>query len=161
MTRALYRTGAVAARHKWIVLGVWLVVFAALAVLARSAGPDLNDNLRLPGTDSQRATDVLDQRFPSQANGTNPVVIQASGGTKLTDSRYKQGIDAAVSAFKKDPDVRDAVSPLSSQGSAYLAKGDKIGYIALNLRASTSELTRDDAQRIVDEAQPARDAGLA
>jgi putative drug exporter of the RND superfamily len=161
MTGALYETGRFAVRRKWTVLGVWLIAFASLAVLARNAGPDLNDNLRLPGTDSQRATDVLDQRFPSQANGTNPVVLQASGGTKLTDSRYKQGIDAAVAAFKKDPDVRDAVSPLSSQGSAYLAKGDRIGYIALNLRASPSELSRDDAQRIVDEAQPARDAGLS
>jgi RND superfamily putative drug exporter len=146
-------------RRRWIVLGVWLVIFAALAIAARSVGPELNDNLTLPGTDSQRASDLLAERFPSQANGTNPVVLQAPQGEKLSDARYKKPIDDTVAAFKRDADVRAATSPLASKD--LLAKGGRTGYIALSLHASPSELTTDDAQRIVDEADPARDAGLA
>jgi putative drug exporter of the RND superfamily len=142
------------------VLGVWLVVFAALAIAARSFGPDVNDNLTLPGSDSQQASDLLSERFPSQANGTNPVVLEAPKGAKVTDSKFKQPIDDTIAAFKKDPDVRDATSPLSSQGKSLLAKDERIGYIALNLSASPSELTTDDAERIVSEADPDRDAGL-
>jgi RND superfamily putative drug exporter len=160
MTRVLYGLGGLCVRRRWAVLGVWLVVFAALAIAARSVGPDVNDNLTLPGSDSQRATDLLSERFPSQANGTNPVVLEAPEGAKLTDSRFKQPIDDTLAAFKKDPDVRDATSPLSSQGKDLLAKDERIGYIALNLSASPSELTTDDAERIVSEADPARDAGL-
>jgi putative drug exporter of the RND superfamily len=142
------------------VLGVWLIVFAVLAVAARSVGPELNDNLTLPGTDSQQATDVLSAHFPAQANGTNPVVLKAPQGAKLTDSKYKKPIDDTIAAFKQDPDVRDATSPLSSQGRDLLAKHERIGYIALNLSASPSELTTDDANRIIALADPARDAGL-
>jgi RND superfamily putative drug exporter len=141
------------------VLAVWLVVFAGLAVAARSVGPDLNDNLTLPGSDSQKATDLLEARFPSQANGTNPVVLRAPDGAKLTDSKYKQPIDQTIAAFKKDPDVRGATSPLDNKDIR--SKDGRTGYIALNLSASPSELTADDAQRIVDEADPARDAGLS
>jgi RND superfamily putative drug exporter len=159
VTPVLYRLGQACVRHRRLVLAVWLVVFVLLAVAARTVGPDLNDNLTLPGTDSQRATDLLNAKFPSQANGTNPVVLRAPAGAKLTDSKYKQPIDATVAALKKDPDVRDATSPLDSQ--TLLAKDQRTGYIALNLRASPSDLTRDDAQRIVDEADPARDAGLS
>ena len=159
MTPLLYGLGGVCVRRRWIVLATWLVIFAALAVAARSVGPELNDNLTLPGTDSQQAADLLSDRFPSQANGTNPVVLTAPSGAKLTDAKYKKPIDDTVAAFKKDPDVRSATSPLASKD--ILAKNARTGYIALNLRASPSDLTTDDAQRIVDEADPARDAGLS
>jgi RND superfamily putative drug exporter len=161
VTRLLYGLGHVCIRRRWLVLGVWLLVFAVLAVAARSFGPDLNDNLTLPGSDSQKATDLLSERFPSQANGTNPVVLKAPKGAELTDSKFKQPIDDTIAAFKKDPDVRDATSPLSSEGKDILGKDKQIGYVALNLRASPSELTTDDAERIVAEADPARDAGLS
>ncbi|WP_051324913.1 MMPL family transporter [Candidatus Solirubrobacter pratensis] len=159
MTPLLYGLGGLCARRRWIVLALWLAVFAALGVAARSFGPDLNDNLTLPGSDSQKATDLLTERFPSQANGTNPVVLQAPKGTTLKDSRYAQPIGDTTAAFKADPDVRDATSPLSSEGQ--LSKDQRTGYIALSMRASPSELTTDDAERIVDEADPARRAGLA
>jgi putative drug exporter of the RND superfamily len=160
VTPILYGLGRICVRHRWAVLGVWAVVFVVLAVAARSVGPDLNDNLTLPGSDSQKATDLLTKQFPSQANGTNPVVLTAPAGAKLTDSKYKQPIDDTVAAFGKDPDIRDATSPLSSAGKDLLAKDEASGYIALDLSASPSELTTDDAERIVDEADPATKAGL-
>ena len=115
---------------------MWLLVFAVLAVWARSAGPDVNDNLTLPGSDSQQATALLEKRFPSQANGTNPVVLRAPKGGTLSASQYKQPIDDTVAALKQDPDVRSATSPLSSSGAALLAKDKAVGYIALSLHPS-------------------------
>lgn len=41
-----------------------------------------------------------------------------------------------------------------------MAKDKRTGYIALNLSASPSKLTLDDAHRIVGEADPASAAGL-
>ena len=160
MTGALYRIGQFSVRRHRLVVAVWLIVFAVLAVWARSAGPDVSDNLSLPGTDSQKATSVLEQRFPSQANGTNPVVLKAPAGEKLNAQKYKQPIDDTVAALKKDPGVRDATSPLSKDGAALLAKDKAVGYIALSLRLSPSDLTADDAARIVSRADPARAAGL-
>ena len=127
MTGALFALGRTCVRHKWVVLAVWLAIFAVLAVWARSAGPNVNDNLTLPGSGSQAATELLPDRFPSQANGTNPVVLSAPGGKKITASKYKQPIDDTVKALKADPDVRGATSPLSGKGSALLAKDKPSG----------------------------------
>jgi putative drug exporter of the RND superfamily len=161
MTGALFHLGRLCVRRRWIVLAVWLLIFASLALWARALGPNVNDNLTLPGTDSNAATTLLEQRFPSQANGTNPVMLRAPDGKKLSASQYKQPIDDTVSALKKDPAIRSATSPLASDGSDLLSSKDKsIGYIALNLRPSSSELTLDDANRIVALADPARKAGL-
>jgi RND superfamily putative drug exporter len=161
VTPLLYGLGGFCVRRRWIVLGVWIVIFVALAAWARSVGSDVNDNLTLPGTDSQQATNLLQKRFPSQANGTNPVVLTAPKGAKLSDSKYKTPIDDTVSALKKDPDVQSATSPLSSAGKSLNSKDGRIGYIALNLKTGPSDLTTDDANRIVSEADPARKAGLS
>jgi RND superfamily putative drug exporter len=160
VTPALYRLGGFCARHRRIVLAAWLVVFLALAGWARSAGSDVNDNLTLPGTGSQAASDLLNERFPSQANGTNPVVLRAPQGAKITDDRFKQPIDDTLKALRGDPAVRKATSPLGSDGKALRAKDATIGYIALSLHPSASQLTTDEANRIIDEAEPARKAGL-
>ncbi|WCB93661.1 Membrane protein YdfJ [Baekduia alba] len=161
MTPLLYGLGGFCVRRRWIVVGVWVVIVATLAIWARAAGPNTTDNLTLPGSDSQQATDLLTARFPQQANGTNPVVLTAPAGKKVTDDAYQQPIADAVAAFKTDPDVRDATSPLSQAGASLLSQDQRIGVIALNLRAAPSDLTTDDAQRIVDEAGPLTKAGLA
>jgi RND superfamily putative drug exporter len=159
MTGPLYHLGRVCVRHHRIVLVLWLVVFVALAVLARNAGSETSDNLTLPGTGSQNATDLLQKRFPAQANGSNPVALQVSKG-KLTDDNYSKAIDDTVDAFKNDSIVSSVTSPLSSDGKAQLSKDQTIGYIALTLKDSAGDLTVDEANRIIDEAGPAREAGI-
>jgi RND superfamily putative drug exporter len=160
MTALLYGLGRLCVRRRWLVIGAWLAVFAVLAIAARSVGPNLNDNLTLPGSDSQKATDLLAARFPSQANGTNPVVLTAPAGSHLTDAKYKPPIADTVADLKKDPNVRDATSPTSDAGKSLLSKDKTSGYIALNMRASPSELSIDEAEKIVDEGRSARDGGL-
>jgi putative drug exporter of the RND superfamily len=160
MTGALFHLGRLCVRRRWIVLAIWLLVFVLLGAWARHLGPDVSDNLTLPDTDSHAATDLLNKRFPSQANGMNPVMLRAPEGKKLSSSAYKKPIDDTVSALKKDSAIRSATSPLTSDGSAQLSKSKAIGYIALNLRPSPSELTLDTANRIVALADPARHAGL-
>ena len=160
MTGLLYGLGKLCVRRRWVVLGVWVLIFVALFGWSRAIGTDVNDNLTLPGTDSQAATDLLSERFPSQANGINPVVLTAPGGEKITASKFKTPIDDTVKALKADPDVRSATNPLSSDGKANVSKKENIGYIALNLKPSPSQLSVDDAERIVALADPAQKAGL-
>jgi putative drug exporter of the RND superfamily len=160
LTRVLFHLARFCGHRRFVVLGTWMAIFVVLALVARAAGTNVNDNVTLPGTGSQAATDLLSERFPSQANGTNPVVLTAPKGETITASKYKKPIDDTVKALKADPDIRSATSPLSSEGSSLLAKDKRIGYVALNVKPSPSELTLDDAERIVALADPARDAGL-
>ena len=69
MTRPLYWLGRSSARHHWVVIGAWIVVAVMAVLLARSAGDRTADNLTMPGTDSTRATDVLEAKLPQNAFG--------------------------------------------------------------------------------------------
>ena len=106
MTGPLYALGRLAVRHRIVVVLAWLAVLVVLVALAGRTGQETSDNLALPGTDSQRATDLLTKRFPNQANGTNPIALQVPAGQKLTGSTYKDAIDDVVTAYGKDPAVR-------------------------------------------------------
>ncbi|HXD60231.1 MAG TPA: MMPL family transporter [Thermoleophilaceae bacterium] len=140
---------------------VWLTSVALLVIFAAHVGSETNDNLTLPGSDSQNATDLLTQRFPAQANGSNPVVMKTPAGTKLSDKKYADAVNATVDSLKKQPLVSSAVSPLSTAGQSHLSKKNpRIGYISLVLKASPSQLTVDDAHDVIRAEQPARDAGM-
>jgi RND superfamily putative drug exporter len=87
------------------VLGAWLLVTIALVRASHSLGDNSNDNLSLPGTDSQQATDILKASFPDQANGTSPIALHAASG-QLTDSKYASAVNQAAADVAKSPSAR-------------------------------------------------------
>jgi uncharacterized membrane protein YdfJ with MMPL/SSD domain len=78
MTAVLYRLAQFCIRRRIFVLVLWLVVSAVLVVVSQKLGDRTNDNLSLPGTDSQQATDTLAKSFPDQSHGTSPIVLESS-----------------------------------------------------------------------------------
>jgi RND superfamily putative drug exporter len=159
MSAALYAIGRACVRHRWIVLPVWAAILIVTVLLANHFGRNTSNDLTLPGTGSTNAQNLLDADLPDQANGTNPVVMEAPNG-KLTSSANSKVVKATVQSLKKAPHVTKAVSPLSSQGSSFLSKDEKIGYISLTIALSQSDLTEEQAQDIIDHESPATDAGF-
>jgi RND superfamily putative drug exporter len=141
------------------VIVAWLLAVVALALGARAAGEQDSDNLSLPGTGSTKAQDLLKSKLPTQAYGTNPIVLETAKG-KLTSSANAKAVNSTVKSLKKDPGVVRAVSPLSDEGAAALSKDKRIGYIAVTLSEGPSDLTKEDAESIIDATSPASDAGL-
>lgn len=67
MSALLFRLGRRCARYPFRVIGLWLMAAVAVVALKGSAGGQFNDSFRVPGVESQRAVDVLKDRFPSRA----------------------------------------------------------------------------------------------
>src|SRR5215204_4251388 len=159
MTGPLYRVGWFCTRHHWVVIAAWVLAVVALALGARAAGEQNSDNLSLPGTGSTKAQDLLQSKLPKQAYGTNPIVLEA-GKRKLTSSSNSKAVDATVKSLKKQTAVVRAVSPLSKKGAAALSKNKQIGYISVTLSEGPSDLTKEDAQSIIDGTSPTSHAGI-
>jgi putative drug exporter of the RND superfamily len=160
MTGVLYRIAQVCVRRKWIVLVVWLVAAVALVAISKQMGDNTNDNLSLPGTNSQRATDLLQKSFPTQANGTSPIILHANNG-KLTDSKYSSAVNQAATDLAKQPDVASVINPLTPEGAAQLSKSQSTGYLTVGLKVSAGSLSEEQAQDIINAAaDPAKAAGL-
>jgi putative drug exporter of the RND superfamily len=155
MTGPLYHLGRFCSRHHRVVIALWLVLAVGLALAARAAGDRTNDNLTLPGTGSTQATDLLEDRLPKQAYGTNPVTLQVDDG-KIAD--HEKAVDETVKELKATPHVRDAVNPLDQKG--LVSKDGQTAYIPVTLDAGPGDLTKDEAQAVLDATQPAEDAGM-
>ena len=78
MTGVLYGLANFCIRRRFIVVGVWVVLTVALVAVSQQMGDNTSDDLSLPGTNSQTATDVLDKSFPNQANGVQSDRLQGA-----------------------------------------------------------------------------------
>ena len=79
MATFLYRIGRWAFRRRRLVIGLWLGVLVLAGVAAAMAPSGQDEDLSMPGTESQKAFDLLDERFPqSNAQGAEArLVFQA------------------------------------------------------------------------------------
>jgi RND superfamily putative drug exporter len=161
MPAALARLGRACARHRLLVLGVWLAALIALAVLAGTLGTRTSDNLSLPGTGSQEATDVFEREFPAQQDATGTVVFEAPKGEQITGDKHRQAVEDTVKRLEGEAHVASVVSPFSKAGAAQLSQQGRIAYAAVTLDLQPAELTHDDAEAIVEAAHKTESVRVA
>src|SRR5262249_12124173 len=148
-------------RRRFIVIGVWVVLTIGLVAVSHSMGDNTSDDLSLPGTNSQHATNVLDKSFPNQANGSNPTALNAPSGQKRTDSKDTTAVGQAHSDLCKDHYVASAISPLTSQGQGQINKDQTIAYISIVLNVNPADLSEEQVQDIVNKGyKPLQNVGL-
>jgi RND superfamily putative drug exporter len=158
MSALLHKVGEFAARRAPWVLAAWIVIAIGLVVVANSVGRPEIDNTTLPGTGSQSATDLLNDKLPEQANGSVPIVLQS--GSSLAQGQNMQAVESTAKSLSENQYVQSVVSPFDPQGAAQITKDGKIAYLAVALKVSSGDLDDDEANSVFDAAQPARDAGI-
>jgi uncharacterized membrane protein YdfJ with MMPL/SSD domain len=159
VARFLYRLGLFIARNRWVVLGVWVLALVAAVAVFKLVGSNTSNDLRLPGTDSQKATDLLALKFPPQQNGSSPVLFHATTGKVTTDAN-KKAIKESYAAIKKLPHVASVTSPFSQQGQGQLSKDKKTAFISVLLSVGSADLTQGIANSVVHAAEPGKAAGM-
>src|SRR5262245_58401225 len=74
-------TGALAAwmracaSHPWRVVGSWVGIVALLIVLVATIGGSLKDEFEIPGSDTQKATDLIESQFASEQGSVLNIVF--------------------------------------------------------------------------------------
>lgn len=104
-----------AARHRWRVLLSGLLAIAALIAVSTAYGGDFVDRFSIPGTDSQAALDVLQERFPQQAGSAATIVVRSDNDLNLPESR--EAIHKLIAELETLPGVVSVVSPYDVPGS--------------------------------------------
>ena len=162
MARFLDRLGRTAARHKWITIGIWVLVAVVVGGWAQTAGGKTTDVYTIPGAQSQKAQDLLEQRFPAQAGGTASVVFQAKSGT-LSDPAAQAAITQTEAnlAPGQSPHVTQVLGPTTpAVGPAFVSKDGTIGYIRVQYDEKATSLPPETVKQLESAAAPAEQAGL-
>jgi RND superfamily putative drug exporter len=75
MSRVLYRIGNFAGRHPWRVLAAWVLIAVTAFLLNSSFGGAPDESFSIPGAESQKAADAIEDRFPQETLYTSNVIF--------------------------------------------------------------------------------------
>src|SRR6187200_108528 len=88
------------ANHTWKVVLGWVGIIALLIVLVATVGGSLKDEFEIPGSDTQRATDLIESEFTSEQGSVLNLVFAAPEGETLDTPERKAAIEQAVAKLK-------------------------------------------------------------
>jgi putative drug exporter of the RND superfamily len=125
-TGALARWSRANASHPWRVILSWLGIVVLLVVLVGTVGGSLKDEFEIPGSDTQKATDLIEAEFAEEQGGVLNLVFAAPPGQRLDTPERKEAINAAIARLKtsefkptgKDPDGKAGIESVGNPFSA-------------------------------------------
>ena len=130
------------------VLGLWVGAFLLAAVLWGTVASDYVNNFRLPGTESQRAYDLLKDRFPQQSGDTASVVFAVDDGNVLAASHRPQ-IEKAIGEIKKSPAVLSVSDPFAE--GAPVSKDGRITFAQIQFRQGAGDVDATQVKTMADD----------
>jgi putative drug exporter of the RND superfamily len=99
-TGALARWARACATHPWRVVGGWIGIVVVLIALVATVGGSLKDEFEIPGSDTQKATDLIEKEFASEQGGVLNLVFAAPPGQRLDTPERKAAIEKAIARLK-------------------------------------------------------------
>jgi len=155
----LERLGRGAARHHWVVISLWVVVAIVLGVFAQRSDGKTRDVFTIPGTESQQAADLLQQRFP-QANGATAQVVFHSPSGVVSQTAYAAAISETVQNLQGLHGTIGVTNPLTPSFSGDVSSDQTIAYATVAFGQVVTELPKTTFDDLKAAAQPAVAAGL-
>jgi putative drug exporter of the RND superfamily len=99
-TGALSRWTRACATHPWRVVFSWIGIVVLLVVLVGAVGGDLKDEFEIPGSDTQKATDLIESEFAAEQGGVLNLVFAAPEGQTLDTPERTAAIEDAIAKLQ-------------------------------------------------------------
>ncbi|MFF2053539.1 MMPL family transporter [Leifsonia sp. NPDC058194] len=161
MSTFLARVGRFSARHRLVVIGVWLLLFAGaaatLVIGSANANPAAASN-DIPDSPASQALDRMNAEFPSTGESTGPtlqLVFQPKSGD-VTDQATAAAIATTLADAAKLPGVESVSDPFDS-ARPYISSDTSVAVSTLTYGdlSSAQEKTDYDAALAFQEKAPA------
>jgi putative drug exporter of the RND superfamily len=158
MATVLYRLGRLAFHRRWLVIGMWVVLLGFAGIGSQQLSGSTSETFSIPGTESQRAMDLLEKRTGASADtGTARVVFRAADGTTVDTAGRKRAIESAVTEMSGLPHVTSASDPFTT---AAVAADGSTAVATVTYDVQAAELTKADQDQLFEAGDRAASAGL-
>ncbi|WP_432036054.1 MMPL family transporter [Streptomyces cucumeris] len=158
MATFLSALGRFSFRRRWYVAVLWTGLLVLAGVLAAQAPAAPHTDYSMPGTEAQRAYDLLDERFPGQnANAATARVVFRSDDGPVTEPHTKRAIGETVRALGKDPQVGQVTDPFATKA---VSKDGSTAYAQVTYEVTGSEVEEDARSALLATVEEARSSAL-
>jgi RND superfamily putative drug exporter len=146
---------ALSAHWKRGLVGLVLTI-VVIGAIAGSGGGSSQGDFTIPGTESQKALDLLEAKLPAAAGVTSQIVFTTPDGT-LNDPAKKQAINDSLNAVKKLKDVEGASNPLAA-GS--ISKNGRTAFSTVQYSVQGTDIDTDEGKDFIDAAKTGNQNGV-
>ncbi len=156
----LYKLGRSAFRRRRLVALLWVALLAVAGIGAATAPAATSSSFSIPGTEAQRAFDLLEERFPGAgADGaTARVVFKAPEGQKMTDPAHKAVVEETVAALRSGSDqIVSVTDPYTAQA---VSQNGSTAYVSVAYKVNAMELTDATREALTEAGHDAQGKGL-
>lgn len=140
--------------HPWRVLVSWLLALGIAGAGAVVLGAGTDNTFSIPGTESQAGLEQLSRSFP-QVSGTNAqFIVVAAEGDSITDDKYREPIEDAVSELGDLDEVLAATSPYDEMVNGMINDDETAAIVRVQFDGEStdvSDATTDALRTTVDE----------
>ncbi|MER5632241.1 MMPL family transporter [Streptomyces nitrosporeus] len=160
MAAFLYKVGRFAFRRRWYVALVWVALLGLAGFGAASASTATSSSFSIPGTEAQKAFDLLEKRFPggSADGATARVVFKAPEGEKVNDAGNKAEIQEIVGELESGSDqIASVADPFAANA---VSQDGSTAYISVSYEVSSMELTDGTREALEEAGEAARGDGM-
>ncbi|MFD7491172.1 MMPL family transporter [Streptomyces sp. NPDC059832] len=160
MATFLYRLGRTAFARRRLVVLLWVLVLGTMGAAGAAGSGPAGSSVTLPGTEAQRAIDLLGEKFPAaNAEGAAVrVVLRAPDGEKITAAENKAALEATLAEVKASSRRIGQVSdPFTAKA---LSADGATAYAQVTYTATDAELTDADHTGLEEALESGRDQGL-
>jgi RND superfamily putative drug exporter len=146
-------------RHRFVVIGLWLVVLAVTAGLNQHLGSKYSNNFSLPHTDSTQALDLLQTLSKGAAGETDTIVWHVDSGS-VRSPATEQHITAMLHSVANIPQVASVTSPYTPMGAGQISRNGRTAYASVAFNTNFQGLNKQNVSSLITTAQAARGSGL-
>ncbi|SBU98438.1 putative drug exporter of the RND superfamily [Streptomyces sp. Ncost-T6T-1] len=160
MATFLYKLGRLTFRRRGFVALIWVALLAAGILGAATASTATSSSFSIPGTEAQRAFDLLEERNPgNSADGaTARVVFKAPEGEKVTDAENKREITGIVKELQSgSQQIAKVDDPFLTQA---VSQDGSTAYISVSYQVNSMELTDATRDSLEDAGKDAQKSGM-
>ena len=157
-TGALARWMWACASHPWRVALAWLGIIVVLVVLVATVGGGLKDVFEIPGSDTQKATDLIESQFTSEQGSVLNLVFAAPEGQRLDTPERKAAIAQAVAKLKSPAFApKDGNAGIESVGNPFsentFSDNGRIAYAEAQFSETIESADRSQVVAVQDEVR--------
>jgi len=150
----LYRLGhrAVAARRA--VVGAWFAVLLLVGGAVLGAGGSLDNDVSIPGTESQAALDRLAATFPQVSGASAQIIVVAPEGGQVTEPAIRDAVEATSENIAALEGVSSVVTPYDELVSGTTSDDGRAGLVTIQLEGASTTVTdetKDSLAELTDE----------
>jgi RND superfamily putative drug exporter len=145
--------------HRGRVFLAWLAVVIITTAVAGAVGRNYATNFSLPGTESQRALDLLKRDFPAQSGDVDTIVFRVTGGG-VDSPQVKAAITDLLAKVRRDPHVINVLSPYGAAGSVEVSRDRSTGFATVNYDKPANLVPNAAGKPVLDQIKAVKVPGL-